>query len=113
MWNRLDYLAHGGTTALNLGAGHGHSVLEVIEAVREVTGRDIPTLLTDRRPGDPPVLNAAADKARSLLGWQPRHTDLPEILRHDWNWHRQRQSRTERMVSMLQGPADKARQQSA
>ena len=33
------------------------------------------------------VLTAAADKARSLLGWQPRHTDLPEILRHAWNWH--------------------------
>ena len=44
-------------------------------------------ILTDRGPGDPPVLTAAADKARSLLGWQPRHTDLPEILRHAWNWH--------------------------
>jgi UDP-arabinose 4-epimerase len=84
----LDYLAYGGaTTALNLGTGHGHSVLEVIEAARTITGRDIPTRLTDRRPGDPPVLTAAADKARSLLGWQPRHTDLAETLRHAWNWH--------------------------
>ena len=87
----LDYLANGGaTTALNLGTGHGHSVLEVIEAAQEVTGRDIPTLLTGRRPGDPPVLTAAADKSRSLLGWQPRHTDLSEILRHAWNWHSNR-----------------------
>lgn len=84
----LDYLASGGaTTALNLGTGHGHSVHEVIEAARKVTSRDIPTLLTDRRPGDPPVLTAAANKARSLLGWQPRHTDLAETLRHAWNWH--------------------------
>lgn len=84
----LEYLTHGGaTTATNLGTGHGHSVLEVIEAARVVTGCDLPTLLTDRGPGDPPVLTAAADKARSLLGWQPRHTNLPEILRHAWSWH--------------------------
>ena len=84
----LDYLANGGaTTALNLGTGHGHSVLEVIEAARSVSGREILTRLVDRRPGDPPVLTAAADKARSLLSWQPRHTDLAEMLRHAWNWH--------------------------
>ena len=84
----LDYLANGGaTTALNLGTGRGHSVLEVIEAARQIAGRDIPTLLTDRRPGDPPILTAAADKARSLLGWRPHHPDLAETLRHAWNWH--------------------------
>ena len=90
----LDYLANGGaTTALNLGTGHGHSVLEVIETARKVTSRDIPVIFTDRRPGDPPVLTAAADKARNLFGWQPRHTDLAETLRHAWSWHsRQAQS---------------------
>ena len=87
---RWSYLADGGaTTALNLGTGHGHSVREVIETARKVTGRDIPTQLTDRRPGDPPILTAAADKAHSLLGWQPRYTDLAETLRHAWHWHRQ------------------------
>ena len=44
-------------------------------------------ILTERRPGDPPVLTAAADKARNLLGWQPRHTDLAETQCHAWNWH--------------------------
>ena len=81
----LDYLASGGdSTAINLGTGRGHSVLEVIETARHITGRDIPVILTDRRPGDPPILTAAADKASTLLGWQPTYTDLAEILRHAW-----------------------------
>ena len=84
----MDYLAKGGaTTALNLGTGHGYSVVEVIEAARKVSGREIPVILTERRPGDPHVLTAAADKARNLLCWQPRYTDLKETLRHAWNWH--------------------------
>ncbi|EGV17459.1 UDP-glucose 4-epimerase GalE [Thiocapsa marina] len=86
----LSYLADGGaTTAINLGSGHGHSVLEVIETARKVTGRDIPIQLRARRPGDPPILTAAADKAHRLLDWQPRYTDLAETLRHAWHWHRQ------------------------
>ena len=81
----LDYLASGGdSTAINLGTGRGHSVLEVIETARHITGRDIPVILADRRPGDPPILTAAADKASTLLGWQPTYTDLAEILRHAW-----------------------------
>ncbi|AHE96948.1 UDP-glucose 4-epimerase [Thioalkalivibrio paradoxus ARh 1] len=85
----LDYLTRGGaTTALNLGTGHGHSVLEVIAAADAVTGRAVPTVLAPRRPGDPPVLTAVADRARQVLGWQPRYTDLATILRHAWNWHR-------------------------
>ena len=84
----LRYLADGGaTTALNLGTGRGYSVLEVIEAARKVTGRDISTQLRARRPGDPPILTAAADKARHLLGWQPRQADLTETLSHAWRWH--------------------------
>jgi UDP-arabinose 4-epimerase len=83
----LDYLANGGvTTALNLGTGRGHSVLEVIEAARKVTGRDIPVVHTDRRPGDPPVLTAGAARAHSVLGWQPRYNNLAEILGHAWAW---------------------------
>lgn len=86
----LEFLTGGGTTtAINLGTGLGHSVLEVIEAARKVTGRKIPTILRARRIGDPPVLTASADRAFSLLGWRPRHIDLEEILYHAWNWHRQ------------------------
>jgi UDP-arabinose 4-epimerase len=85
----LDYLAGGGASlALNLGTGRGHSVFEVIEAARVVSGRDIPVVLAGRREGDPPVLMAVADKARAVLGWQPVYTELEEMLRHAWDWHR-------------------------
>jgi UDP-arabinose 4-epimerase len=85
----LDYLADGGASlALNLGTGRGHSVFEVIEAARVVSGRDIPVVLAGRREGDPPVLMAVADKARAVLGWQPVYTELEETLRHAWDWHR-------------------------
>jgi UDP-arabinose 4-epimerase len=86
----LDYLADGGASiALNLGTGQGHSVLEVIEAARIVSGREIPVVLAGRREGDPPVLMAVADRARSVLGWQPIYPNLEDMLRHAWDWHRQ------------------------
>ena len=86
----LNYLTHGGaTTALNLGTGQGHSVLQVIEVARTVTGLDIPVVIAERRAGDPPVLTAGAGQARRVLGWQPRYPDLSVILQHAWNWHRQ------------------------
>jgi UDP-glucose 4-epimerase len=61
--------------------------MEVIETARQVTGRPIPTRLEPRRPGDPSRLIAAAGKARSLLGWQPRYPELSEIIRTAWDWH--------------------------
>jgi UDP-glucose 4-epimerase len=73
--------------AFNLGTGHGYSVREVIDVVREVTGRTIPEETAPRRPGDPDRLVAAADKARSVLGWIPKHSDLRTIVRSAWDWH--------------------------
>ena len=77
-----------GAVALNLGTGTGHSVLAVVEAARRVTGRAIPAALRPRRPGDPPFLVAARGRAGRLLGWQPRHSSLEEILASAWAWHR-------------------------
>ncbi len=74
--------------AFNLGNGSGYSVLEVIETARAVTGRKIPVKTGPRRPGDPPRLVAAADKAHSLLGWQPEYPDLKTIIESAWAWHR-------------------------
>lgn len=92
----LEYLNDGhASAALNLGTGRGHSVLEVIEAARQVSGRDIPVRFAERRPGDPPMLTAAAHKAQALLGWQPRYTDLADILRHAWGWHSQTRAGTQ------------------
>ncbi|MFY7696565.1 MAG: GDP-mannose 4,6-dehydratase, partial [Cyanobium sp.] len=71
----------------NLGNGRGYSVREVIQAAEAVTGRPVPTKMAPRRPGDPPVLLAAAEKAQQELGWQPRYPELEVILAHAWAWH--------------------------
>jgi UDP-glucose 4-epimerase len=76
------------TGALNLGTERGFSVREVIEACQRVTGHPIPATVEARRPGDPPRLVARAAKARRLLGWRPRFTDLDEIVADAWRWHR-------------------------
>ncbi len=82
--------AHDGRLIFNLGNGKGFSVREVIESARRVTQHAIPTEVQPRRPGDPAVLVASSDKAIRELGWQPRYTQLDEILRTAWVWHQQR-----------------------
>jgi UDP-glucose 4-epimerase len=71
----------------NLGNGKGYSVRQVIQAAEAVTGRLVPTRVASRRPGDPPVLLASADKARKELRWRPRYPELEVILAHAWAWH--------------------------
>lgn len=84
----LDYLRAGNpSTAINLGNGQGYSVLEVIDAAREVTGRDIKMDIQGRRAGDPSHLVADSSKARTVLGWQPQHPDLSAIISSAWQWH--------------------------
>ena len=80
----------GRSGAYNLGTGRPHSVREVIDMVERVTGRRVPWTVAARRPGDPAVLYAAADKARTELGWTPRFPDLESIVRTAWAWHRAR-----------------------
>jgi len=72
----------------NLGNGNGHSVREVVDAAREVTGHPIPAEITPRRDGDPARLVADANKAHTVLGWKPKHPDIKTILQHAWDWHR-------------------------
>jgi UDP-glucose-4-epimerase GalE len=84
----LEHLRRGGDSEkINLGTGHGYSVMEVVEAARRLTGAAIPVTLEPRRAGDPSRLVANADRARAVLGWQPRYTDLDTILRTAWDWH--------------------------
>ncbi|QWU17716.1 UDP-glucose 4-epimerase [Paenibacillus sophorae] len=84
----VTYLRGGsGSSVFNLGNGLGFSVKEVIETAKEVTGLDIPVAIQERRAGDPAVLVASSDKARSVLGWNPSRADLKEIIRSAWNWH--------------------------
>jgi UDP-glucose 4-epimerase len=85
----LDYLEQTGKSDFfNLGTGHGYSVLEVIESARKVTGSPIPIRMAEPRPGDPPRLVADAAKAQAVLGWNAAMSDLPSILRSQWEWRR-------------------------
>jgi UDP-glucose 4-epimerase len=77
-----------GAVALNLGSGAGHSVRQVLEAARRVTGHPIPAADRPRRAGDPPALVARAQRAAEVLGWRPRRSGLDEILASAWRWHR-------------------------
>jgi UDP-glucose 4-epimerase len=76
----------------NLGNGKGFSVLEVIESARRVTGHAIPAEMHPRRPGDPAVLVASSEKAIRELHWNPRYTQLDDIVRTAWIWHQKRYS---------------------
>jgi UDP-glucose 4-epimerase len=71
----------------NLGIGGGVSVLEVIEACRKITGKNIPIVTQARRPGDPPRLIASAQKARDVLGWRPQYGQIEDIVSSGWSWH--------------------------
>ena len=71
----------------NLGTGDGHSVLELIEAAREVSGHAIPARVTPRRPGDPARLVADGSRAGELLGWRAQRSDLRTILSDAWTFH--------------------------
>lgn len=72
----------------NLGNGEGYSVKEVIELAREITGRSIPEVISERRAGDPAILVGSNEKAKDILGWKPKYTDLLTILETAWKWHK-------------------------
>ncbi len=75
--------------AFNVGTGIGVSVLEIVNAAREVTGHPIPTVLADRRAGDPPSLYADASRIRRRYGWEPRYRDVRRLIETAWGWHRE------------------------
>jgi UDP-glucose 4-epimerase len=84
----MQALERGVQGVFNLGNGAGYSVKQVISAAEEVTGRTIPTKIGARREGDPPSLVASSEKAKQMLGWNPEHGDLREIIASAWAWHR-------------------------
>lgn len=84
----LEYLKKGGESNIfNLGSSSGFSVQQMLEAAREVTGKEIPAKVVPRRKGDPSTLIASSDKAREILGWEPKNTNVSEIIASAWNWH--------------------------
>ncbi len=80
----LDATRPGEHRIFNLGNGSGFSVREVIEATQKVTGVEVNAREADRRPGDPPMLVAAADRIRSELGWAPRKPKLEDMVADAW-----------------------------
>lgn len=84
----LEHLERGGTSDFfNLGTGTGYSVRQVIDVARRVTGHAIPAVEGPRREGDPPSLVASGEKARRVLGWEPRYDSLDKIIASAWNFH--------------------------
>lgn len=85
----VKYLMAGNESNIfNLGNGVGHTVKQVIDTARKVTGDPIKVEMAPRRAGDPATLIASSAKAKEILGWKPEHDDLEEIIATAWNWHK-------------------------
>lgn len=85
----MKYLCNGGESDIfNLGNGVGFTVKEVVETARKVTGHPIPAKEEARRAGDPSTLIASSDRAKKILGWDPKYDDLDTIIDTAWQWHR-------------------------
>lgn len=85
----VKYLMSGNESNIfNLGNGVGFTVKEVIEMAEKVTGQPIKIIETDRRAGNPAVLIASSKKAKAILGWEPKHNSLKEIIQTAWVWHK-------------------------
>jgi UDP-glucose 4-epimerase len=83
----IHHLNNGGESGIfNLGSNYGYSVNEVIQTAAYVTGKDVPLTYAPRRAGDPASLVADASLAKKTLGWQPKYTDLNQIIQHAWSW---------------------------
>lgn len=85
----LKYLrAHGKPGVFNCGYGHGVSVLEVIERVKEITGKNFKVAMTERREGDPAMLIANSDLIRKEMGWVPEFDDLDLMIQSAYDWEK-------------------------
>jgi UDP-glucose 4-epimerase len=83
----VEALTDGDARFYNLGIGRGYSVKEILDAAKNVTGKEIPTVWGKRRAGDPARLFANSDKVQKELGWKPQHIDIEEIIASAWRWH--------------------------
>ncbi len=83
----LGHLLSGGSSGVyNVGTGKGHTNLEAIEKVKQVSGVDFEVVKGSRRPGDPPKLVASAARLQKELGWKPLYSDLDFIVQSSWRW---------------------------
>lgn len=85
----VDYLQKGNESNIfNLGNGVGFSVKEMIDSAKEVTNEDIKVVIGERRAGDPAKLIASNEKAKKILGWEPKYTDVKDVIGTAWGWHK-------------------------
>lgn len=85
----MKYLREGNTSdVFNLGNGVGFTVNEIIEATRKVTDKEIKAVVGARREGDPDILVASSEKARTVLGWEPKYTDIEKIIDTAWKYYK-------------------------
>ncbi|WP_310656295.1 UDP-glucose 4-epimerase GalE [Lactobacillus jensenii] len=84
----LKYLEAGNSsTAFNLGSATGFSNMEILQAARKVTDKEIPASIGPRRSGDPSTLIASSEKAKKILGWKPKFDNIEKIIETAWKWH--------------------------
>jgi UDP-glucose 4-epimerase len=74
----------GGSFTVNLGSENGISVKSMLETARKITGRPIPGVITGRRAGDPARVVASSSKAREILGWEAKHSDVETLIESTW-----------------------------
>jgi UDP-glucose 4-epimerase len=82
----MEALRPGDQRFYNLGIGEGVSVRELLQAAERVIGRQVPSRIGPRRPGDPPLLYADATRIREELGWEAQITDIGEMIASAWKW---------------------------
>lgn len=84
----LDYMKReNASNRFNLGTSNGTSVIEIVDVAKKITGVNFKVEYADRRPGDPAELIGSNVKAKEVLGWEPKHSDIETILKDAWNWH--------------------------
>jgi len=83
----MEALDECATAVYNLSTGEGHSVREVIEAVKAASGREFTVRESARRPGDAPALVGSSERIRRELGWEPQMPSLADIVGTAWRWH--------------------------
>ncbi len=88
-YNALKFLEENNKSEIfNLGNGTGFTVKEIIDVCQKVTGCKIKVINDEPRPGDPPILIGSSQKAKKILKWEPQYSNIEEIIKTAWNWHK-------------------------
>jgi len=81
----LDFLNNNNNIKVNLSSGERHSVIDVIDMTKKISGKEINYEIVERRPGDPAELYASSDLAYDALHWKPKYSDLKTLIESTWD----------------------------